>query len=432
MGVWGLGFEVLVIVLLILVNGVFAMSEIAIIAARQPRLQQRAEEGDSRARVALDLAEHPNRFLATAQIGITLVGIFAGAYGGATVAGHLSDFLARFPALARFSEEIALLVVVLAITYLSLVVGELVPKRIALTHPERIASRVAGPMHTLSVLAGPIVKLLSVSTDALLRVLRVRKPAEPPVTEAEITALLQQGTAAGVFEEEEQKLVERVFRLGDLQVAALMTPRKRIVWLDVRDPPEASRRKMMHHRFQRFLVCEGTLDGQLGMVVVTELWARMLAGERLDLRASLRQPLFVPETMRALRLLELFRESGVHLAIIRDEQQRITGLVTLSDLLEEIAGDIFFTAQPAIVRREDGSWLMDASVTMTQLREVLELDGGWSEAADEFPTLGAYVAARIGRIPTAGEYFEAFGHRFEVVDMDGGRVDKVLLSRSGG
>jgi putative hemolysin len=426
----GLGTEVLIILSLIVVNGVFAMSEIAVISARKTRLRQRAKSGDTRARRALELAEHPNRFLSTAQIGITLVGIFAGAYGGATVARSLSVYIERVPALAPASDKLALFVVVLSITFLSLVLGELVPKRIALIHPERIASRVAEPMHRLSVVASPVVRLLSASTDAVLGALRIRKIEEPPVTEEEVTALILLGTEAGIFEEAERDLVERVFRLGDLSVASLMTPREGVVWLDLQDPMEVNRAKMMRHRVQRFPVCEGGLDNVLGMAPVTDLWARMLAGAPLDLRASLRRPLSVPETMRALRLLELFRQTGVHLALVVDSNKHVTGLVTLTDILNEISGDLLRHAEPRIIQREDGSWLMDGSLSMQEVWRVLRPEGPpEAEESERTATLGGLVTTRLGRIPISGEYIEVEGYRFEVVDMDGRHVDKVLASR---
>ncbi len=426
----GLGAEALIILTLILINGMFAMSEIAVISARKTRLRQRAGAGDAKAAKALELAAQPNRFLSTAQIGITLVGILAGAYGGATVAGHLDQYLQRFELLARFSEQLSLGLVVLTITYLSLVLGELVPKRIALTYPEKIASSVAGPMHTLSVIAAPVVQLLSASTDAVLRVLRIRKVEEPPVTEEEITAMIRLGTEIGVFEEAEQDLVERVFRLGDQTVASLMIPRERIVWLDLLDPPEVNREKMIRHRVQRFLVGEGALDNLLGMVPVTELWARMLAGEPLDLRAAVQAPLTVPETMHALRLLKLFRESGVHLALVLDVHDQVTGLVTLTDVLEEIAGDLSRATEPRIVQRQDGSWLMDGSLAMTDVWQTLRPAEARAPARDGHRvSLGRFMIENLDHIPISGEYFDVDDYRFEVVDMDGSHVDKVLISR---
>ena len=424
-GIW---LQALIIFVLILANGVFAMSEIALVSSRKARLQQRAEAGDAGAARALELAEHPNRFLSTVQIGITLVGILAGAFGGATIAAEVDVYLERFPDLAPYSEAIALGGVVLVITYLSLVLGELVPKRIALSHPERIAAAIARPMHLLSRAASPLVTLLTGSTDGLLGLLGIRKSNEPPVTEDEIAALIEQGTEAGVFEEEEQELVERVFWLGDQRAVSLMTPRHKLVWLDVNDPLEVNQEKMIHHRFARFLVCDGSVDRVLGMVQVTDLWAQLLAGEPLDLQRSLRKPLFVPESTRALRLLEMFRESGVHLAVVLDEYGGTEGLVTLNDVLEEISGDLTATTEPRVVQRQDGSWLVDASLPMDDFWEALELEERRDEPRTDYHTLGGFVFTQLGRLPATGDWFESIGLRFEVVDMDGNRVDKVLVS----
>jgi putative hemolysin len=422
-----IAFEILLILALILINGVFAMSEIAVVSSRRSRLQQRASAGDTGARRALELMNDPTRFLSTVQIGITLVGVFAGAYGGASIAGRLDGYLERFAPIAPYSEGLALFAVVAAITFLSLVAGELVPKRIALNHPERIAALVAGPMHTLSVMASPFVRVLSFSTNGLLRLLRVRKPEEPPVTEEEVSALLDAGTAAGVFETEEHDLVERVFWLGDQRVSSLVTPRHRIEWLDVRDPTETHRAELVRLRFSHYLVCDGEVDRVLGMVRVKDLLAELLEGRPLDLQAALRKPLFVPESLRALRLLEMFRESGIHVAVVIDEHGGVDGLVTMSDVIKEITGDLATHAEPRAVQREDGSWLVDASLTMDEFWECLGLEERRGSLRTGYHTLGGLVVTELGRIPSTGDTFESHDLKFEVVDMDGRRVDKVLV-----
>jgi putative hemolysin len=293
--------ELLIILLLIFLNGIFAMSELAIVSARKVRLHQWASEGNARARAALELAEHPNRFLSTTQIGITLVGIFAGAFGGATIAEKLAAWLKGLPLLAPYSEPLALGLVVLGITYLSLIVGELVPKRLALQSPERIASLVAAPMRFLSVIAHPAVRVLSVSTDLVLRALGMRPSTEPPITEEEIQVLLQQGTQAGVFEEAEREMVAGVFRLGERRVSALMTPRTEIVWLNLEDPPQETHHRITDSALSQFPVCRGDLDQLLGIVQARDLLARMLEGQPLDLEAVLQAPLFVHEGVSAVR-----------------------------------------------------------------------------------------------------------------------------------
>ena len=426
------GLEILFVFVLILINGVFAMAEIAVVSARKTRLQQRAAAGDAGAKRALELAEQQNRFLGTVQIGITLIGILAGAYGGATLARQLDDYLEHVQAIAPYSEQISLTVVVTLITYLSLVLGELLPKRIGLSHPERIASLVAGPMHALSIVASPVVRLLSASTEALLRLLRIQKPEEPPVTEEEISALLQAGTQAGVFQQEEHELVERVFWLGDQRAESLMTPRQRIVWLDVNDPPEVYRATIRAHRLSRFLICDGEVDNVVGLVRAMDLLPELLDGKALDIQAVMRKPLLVPASIRALRLLELFRESGIHLAVLVDEYGGVEGIVTLRDVLETISGDLDTESEPRVVRRDDGSYLVDGSVSMEDLWEHLDLEDRRTAGRRDYHTLGGLVVTSLGRIPKPGDRFETFRLRFEVMDMDGNRVDKVLVSPAPG
>ena len=423
--------ETLLLLGLILLNGVFAMSEIAVVASRKARLEERAEKGERGARRALEMAQHPTRFLSTVQVGITLIGVFAGAYGGTRIAGRLGAYLEGFAPIAAYGQEIALAVVVAIITILSLILGELVPKRIALTSPDRIASIIAGPMHMLSLIAGPAVHALSAATDGLLRLVGIQGSSEPPVTEAEVAAMLEAGTKAGVFEEEEHELVERVFWLGDQDASSLMTPRHRIEWLDVDASPEDLRRRLVEHRFSRYLVCQGELDNVLGIIRVKDLLAELLEGKPLDIRAALRQPLYVPEGMGALRLLEMFRESGVRMAVVIDEYGGVDGLITLNDVLEEIAGSLAPNSEPRVFRREDGSWLVDGGLSMADFWDALGLNERRGDERASYNTLAGLVVTHLGRIPSAGDTFQALDLRFEVLDMDGHRVDKVLVSPVG-
>ena len=420
--------EILIILLLVLANGVFAMSEIAVVSSRKARLQQRADGGDGGARRALRLAEEPARFMATVQVGITLVGVLAGAFGGARLSAVLAVWIARMPALEPYAEGLALALVVAAITYFSLVLGELVPKQVALTHPEKIAAAVAGPMYALSRAAHPMVSLLTFSTQAVVRVLGIRKSNEAPVTEEEIAVLLEQATQAGVFHEAEQDMVERVFWLGDQQVGSILVPRPRMVWLDLADPLDVNREKMLAHPHARFPVCEGGPDRPVGMVAVKDLWAEALAGRPLDLRAALKQPLYVPATTRALKLLEQFREGGVHMALVVDEYGGIQGLVTHRDIMEEIAGEVG-PNDPQVVRRDDGSWLVDAGMPVDDFRDELGLDERREHDRGGYRTVGGLVVTALGRFPSPGDHVDVDGLRIEVVDMDGYRVDKVLVSR---
>jgi putative hemolysin len=422
-------FEALVILLLVILNGIFAMSEIAVVSARKTRLQQWANEGDGNARAALELANAPNQFLATIQIGITLIGILAGAFGGATIARELTSVLEKIPVLAPYGRPVSLGLVVLVITYLSLIVGELVPKRLALNSPERIASAIASPMRALALLASPAVRLLDLSTEAVVRCLRMKPSVEPPVTEEEIRALIEQGTQAGMIEEAEQEMVERVFRLGDRRVSAVMTPRTEIVWLDNGASLEEIQHTITESIHSRFLVAQGSLDDVLGVVHAKDLLLHFLRGQPLDLAATLQQPLYVPESKRALEVLELFKQSAIHVALVVDEYGGIQGLVTPSDILEAIVGDLPEAGEqlsPLAVQREDGSWLLDGMLPVDEFKELFHLGRLPEEGQGVYQTLAGFVITQLGRIPAVSDYFEWGGLRIEVVDMDGNRVDKVL------
>jgi len=421
-------FQILFIILLIIANGVFSMSEIAIVSVRKARLQQLANEGNAKAATALELATSPNRLLSTVQIGITLIGILAGVVGGATIAEELAARLGSITPLAPYSEAVALGIVVLVITYLTLVIGELVPKRLALHNAERIACAMANPMRALSVFASPVVYFLSISTDAVLRTLGIRPGAEPPVTEEEINILIEQGMKAGTFEKAERDMVEHVFRLGDLRVGALMTPRTEIAWLDIDEPQEEIRRKIAESVHSRYPVGQGSLDNILGIVQVKDLLSLNMAGKPFDLKAILRRPLFVPESTHALKVLELFKQSGIHISLVVDEYGSIQGLITLNDILEEIVGEIPSVeelTEPLAVQREDGSWLLDGMLPVSDFKDIFHIAKLPGEGI--YQTLGGLVLMQMGRIPSVGNSFEWNGLRFEVVDMDKNRVDKVLV-----
>lgn len=423
-------FEILLIVLLIFANGVFAMSEMAIVSARKARLQQLANAGDAKARAALELANSPDRFLSTVQIGITLVGILAGAFGGATIAEQIAAYIgAVVPSLAPYGETIGLVVVVLSITYLSLVFGELIPKRFALNRPERIASVVAQPMNLLSQLAAPFVHLLSFSSNVIFEIFGIKASSEPPVTEEEIKVLIEQGTQAGVFAETEQDLVESVFRLADRRVGALMTPRREIDWIDANAPPAEIRRRMSESHYSRFPICEGAVDNVIGVVKAKDYL--VAASETVSLRSVLEQPLFVPETTTALQTLESFKGAHTHIALIIDEHGAVEGLVTTNDILEAIAGDIALPANQAesyAVRREDGSWLLDGALPVDEFKDIFSVAKLPDENKSGYHTLAGFIFTFLGRIPATADYFEWNGLRFEIMDMDGNRIDKVLVT----
>lgn len=423
--------ESMIILTLTMLNGGFVLSELAIVAARKTRLEQSARAGEAGARTALELANAPNLFLATTQIGITLIGILTGAFGGVLLANRLENALNQLAPLAPYSHILSLGSVVIVLTYISLILGELVPKRLALHKPERIAALVAAPMCGLSNIASPLVRLLSFSTDAILRLLGVQASAQTPVTEEEIKIMLQQGTRAGTFEVAEQDMVEQVFRLGDRRVSALMTPRPEIIWLDLDDPLEINQQKIARQHHSYYLVCRGQFDNVIGIVHVKDILAASLDGKPIDLEALMRQPLFVPASMRALKVLELFKQKGVHLALAVDEYGVVQGLMTLNDIMEAVVGEIPAEDEPAhggIVRREDGSWLMDGMLTIDQVKEHLDVAQLPGEEQLNFQTLGGFIMSQLGHIPAPADHFHWRHWRFEVVDMDGKRVDKVLVT----
>ncbi|RAM48547.1 MAG: hypothetical protein C6Y22_27355 [Hapalosiphonaceae cyanobacterium JJU2] len=422
--------EILLVLLLIFANALFVMSELAIVSARKVRLQQMAERGDQKARVALELASSPNQFLATVQVGITLLAILSGAFGESVISKRLVPIFSSIPFLAPYKDATASVTAVLIITYLTLIIGELVPKRVALNHPEPIASVVAIPMKLLATIGSPIVHLLSISTDTVLRILGIRPSTEPQVTEEEIRVLIEQGTEEGTFEEAEQDMVERVFRLGDRPVSSFMTPRPDIVWLDLDDSATENRQKVIENGYSRYPVCQGGLDNVLGIIAVTDLLARSLCGEQLDLTVGLRKAEFVPESTRGLKVLELFKQTATHMALVVDEYGVIQGLVTLNDVMIEIVGDVPTADElenPQAVQRDDGSWLLDGMLSVEEFFEMFDLEEYLKIHQRNYQTLGGFVITHLGRIPAAADHFEWQGMRFEVMDMDGNRVDKVLV-----
>lgn len=408
------------------------MSEMAVVTARKSRLHDWAKKGNAKARVALELANAPNRVLSAVQIGITLIGILAGAYGGRTIADRLAAYLSLIPAIEPYSQAVGLGIVVIGITYFSLVIGELVPKRLALRHPETIATLVAIPLRAFSKLSSPMVHVLTISTDALFGLFGRHHAQEPPATEEEIKTLVQKGTEAGVFEESEQDMVEAVFSLADRSARWLMTPRTQIVWLDLNDPFERNRQKIAESGHSRFPVGAGSLDRVAGVVQAKDLLADNLAGKPFNLETLLRQPLFVPRTISALHVLELFKQSGKHLALVVDEYGGIEGLLTHHDILEAIAGEIPFSekhAEPMAVQRHDGSWLLDGMLPVDEFKEIFRLESLPGEKKDAYQTLGGFLFTQMGRVPSVADHFEWGSLRFEIVDMDGKRIDKVLVTR---
>ncbi|MGI6091653.1 MAG: hemolysin family protein [Negativicutes bacterium] len=425
--------EIAIILVLIVANGIFALTEMAVVSSRKTRLEQRAEEGDAGSKLALELAEEPTPLLSTIQVGITLIGILTGTFGGATLSKVLSEELKVIPAIAAHSEAISLAIVVTAITYLTLIFGELVPKRIALNNPEPIAATLAGPMHTFSKISAPVVHFLSSSTDMVMRFLGIKQTAEAPVTEDEIRILLEQGTEAGAFEKAEQDMVDKVFRLSDLRAYSLMTPRTRMVWIDLEDSLENNQQIIYESGHSRFPVAIGSLDNFQGIIYTKDLLSRCLEGEPLDFENSIKSPLYIPKSMKAFKVLELFKQTGVHEAVVLDEFGGVVGFITLHDIMEEIIGDMPSVddedEEPQIIERQDGTWLADGLISIEDFKDKFDIEELPEEDRDHFNTLGGFVVSYLGHIPTASESFVWDEFRFEVVDMDRVRVDKVLISR---
>ncbi|OPY20079.1 MAG: hypothetical protein A4E24_01357 [Methanomethylovorans sp. PtaU1.Bin093] len=425
-------FEIVIIIVLIVLNGIFSMSEFALVSSKRTRLKQLAEEGDTGAVAALELASKLTPFLSTIQIGITLVGILAGAFGGATVAKGLEVYLGDFPALAPYSNAVSITFVVLVITYLTLIFGELVPKQIALNKAEVIASKVARTMLFLSTVAKPLVIILSMSTEAVLRILRIQKINGPPVTEEEIKIMLEEGTEAGVFEEAELSMIEGVLEIGDLRVESLMTHRTDIIALDLNDTVNENLQKMILSGRSYFPAYERDLDNIVGMVSVKDILAKIVESGEVDIRTNVTNPLFVPEAISVLKLLELFKELGVHIALITDEYGSIQGIITLHDILEAIVGDVRTIGEPLetpVVVREDGSWLIDGDTSIEKLKDILSVDTFPEEEEGYYRTIAGFIMYVLQRIPITGEHIEFKGLRYEVVDMDGNRIDKVLVEK---
>ena len=419
-----------VVLLLIIVNGVFAMAEIALVSARKARLVPLAETGDSGAQAALELKADPSRLLSTVQIGVTLIAVLSGTFGEATLGDRLERHLGMYHGLVeQYSHVISMAVVVIGISYFSLILGELVPKRLALFYPERIAGTLARFMRGVSRVGAPIEWFLSASTDCVLGLLPLRTPNTPPVTDEEITFMLREGTATGHIPQAETAIVEMALRLGDRRASAVMTPRTQIEWLDLDDPDAENRRKVRESPHSRFPLMQGGMQQVIGIVQAKDLLAACLAGQPIDLRAASRPPLYLPNTVTVLRVLEVFKTSGEPMALIVDEYGDLEGLVTPSDILEALVGDIPGSAEAdqRIVPRDDGTWLIDGMVGLDELKQVLGTPRLPGEDAD-FHTLGGYLMARLNRVPMEADRITAGDYRFEVVKMDGRRVDRVLAS----
>ncbi|HEX2961648.1 MAG TPA: hemolysin family protein [Ignavibacteriales bacterium] len=422
--------ELIIILILIIANGLFAMSEIAVVSSRKARLENLARKGNQKSRTALDLANSPSKFLSTVQVGVTTISVITGAVSGATLGKKLSYVLSTVPFIGKYADILGYTLVVAAITYVTLVIGELVPKRIGMNNPEKIALKVSGWMKTLSRVGTPIVALLSHSTDFVLKLLNLRPPSEPNVTEDEIRMLIRQGNKAGVIEKAEQDILESVFRLGDKRVEAVMTPRTKIVWLDINAPSEENKKIILESHFSHFPVCDENLDNLKGVISIKELYYFHVQGKQYDIHTHLREPLFIPEGTRALKLLDRFKESGKSIAIVIDEYGGVEGLITITDLVEEVLGELSMQdhAEPYAKRRDDGSWLVDGMIPVDEFKRVFKLETLPGEETEDFQTIGGFILLKMEKIPKEGEKLESAGLNFEILDMDGNRIDKVLVT----
>lgn len=423
--------EVLMLFGLIVFNGLFAMSEIALVTARRSRLMKLAAEGDASAEAALELGEDPTKFLSTIQIGITSIGVLSGIVGESVLAKPFSLWLQSLGLETRVADISATGFVVLMLTYVSIVVGELVPKRLGQINPEAVARLAARPMRFLAKATRPFVMLLSVSTRGVMRLMNVKESTDNGVTEEEIHALIDEGTVSGAIEQNEQAMLRNVFRLDDRQLRSLMIPRTDVLFLDIRLPYEENLKRVMESAYSRFPVCDGSPDNLLGVIHAKQALADAAQGKVPDFKSNLQACVFVPETLTGMELLGQFRDNAMDMVFVIDEYGELEGIVTLHDLMEALTGE--FKSQNDddswAVQREDGSWLLDGAIAIHELKDTLGLKEVPEEEKGKYHTLSGMVMLLAGRLAALGDVVEWMGWRFEVVDMDHKRIDKVLASR---
>ncbi|HML90518.1 MAG TPA: hemolysin family protein [Methylomusa anaerophila] len=421
--------EIAIIFVLIIANGIFAMTEIAIVSSRKARLERKAAEGGAGAKAALELANDPTQLLSTVQVGISVIGVVTGAYGGATIAQELAVYLKPLPFIGAHSNAVSMVGVIALITYVSLIIGELVPKKIALNNPEPIAAIVAIPMRFFAKVFLPLVRLLSVSTNFVLKALRVKEPMEPGVTEEEIKIMIAEGTAVGTFEETEKDMVDRVFRLADMRVSALMTPKTQIDWIDLEDDDEYNWGIITESNHSRLPVARESLDDIVGFVYARDVLSSR--GNTLLIEDNTQEPLFIPRSLRVFKLLEQFQQTGTHIAFVMDEFGGMIGLVTLHDILEQLIGELPQEVEdtPEIVQRDENSWLLDGLLSIDEFRVLFDIGEMPGQDKEHYQTLGGFITSCLGSMPKTGDTFEWAGLKFEIVDMDGMRIDKAIVTK---
>lgn len=421
--------EIFIILILVFLNGFFAMSEIAIVSSKKARLEDLAQKGKRGAKIALSLITEPEKFLSTVQVGITLIGIVAGAYGGIAIAEDITPLIQKISLFEEAAEEISIIFVIAVITYLSLVIGELVPKTIAFNNPETIAVIVAPIMKLLSAAVSPVIWFLTISTKLFLRTFRIKQNTQPPITEEELKILLEQGSKHGTLETKEAEMIQSIFRFGDRKADSIMTLRKDVVWINANDSSEKIKEIIMKYKFSKYPVCDGSLDKMLGVISIRDFLENYFSNDEVDLRSIMIQPVIVTEYSNSLKILEKFRQSKNYIAIVIDEYGAVQGLITLHDLVENIFGDlpeIFEQNEEEIFYEKDGSMLIEGSFLVDELEELLKI---YLQDKDKYNTLGGLIMYHLNRIPNTGDSFELAHYLFKVVDMDGKRVDKVLVKK---
>lgn len=426
--------EILIILILVIFNGLFVLSETALVSSRKIRLQIMANDGNKRAETVLNLIDNPNQFLSTIQIFITLISIFAGTFGGATIAQRLDAYLIANNLLQPYSGVISIVIVVLIITYFTLILGELVPKRIAIDYSESIAVIVARPVQILSNVVTPVVYFLSSSMNAVLKILRVKEPQEEEIAEEQIKLLVEEGRKTGEFEKAEEEMINRIFELDERRINTIMTPKTEITWLDVNESNEEILKRIFESKHSILPVSQGFLDNFLGVVQVKDIIKTCSIGDKLDLKKHLRNPLIVPESSYALNVLKQFKKTAedVHIAIIVDEYGDIEGLITLYDILEAIVGDLPTTEELKAIKRSDGSWLIDGLINIDEFKPIFNIEKLPDEEESNYHTLAGFIITFLGKIPDTGEKFTWNGLQFEIMDMDGYHIDKVLVMQLAG
>ncbi|GAP39441.1 hemolysin [Flexilinea flocculi] len=425
--------ELLLLVVLIIINGLFSMTETAVVSLRKARLQKYIDEGNKKASIALDLSENPSDFFSTIQIVISLVGVVTGALGASAFSGGLAQYLKKIDLLKPVADTLALLLVSIGITYFSLVIGELIPKRLAISNPEKISMRMGGLMRSLSKVSKPLVAFLSWSTELGIKLIGVTESGALPVSEDEVKVMIEQGKQVGVFEETEQDIVESVFRMSDRTVDAMMTPRTELTWIDLDEPLEDSLSEILHSDDVFFPTVRGNADNVVGVISSKKLLDCYIRGDQIDLDTISETPLFIPESKPALSVLDDLRDSGKQVAIVMDEYGGFSGMITLIDILSELVGEVPGLNEgfdPQIVERADGSWLLDGQLDVDELKDTLDIKELPDEDRIGYQTLGGFILSQIGFIPSVGDSFVWEDYRFEIVDMDNRRIDKVLVDRN--